>query len=174
MAAEAELARLLKRAADRAGKVAVTAEVTRVTSAPSSETRPPAPPVLSVRLGAGIRLEQAGADAGAGDDASARGVDAQPGVLRAAADARLRLQHPAVPALLPGDHRRRPDPATRHARHRRLLIVADECHHVPAAAFEDAVRQIRARRWLGLTVTPYRRDKLETFIWADFRACRAG
>ena len=22
------------------------------------------------------------------------------------------------------------------------LIVADECHHVPAAAFEDAVRQI--------------------------------
>ena len=29
------------------------------------------------------------------------------------------------------------------------LIVADECHHVPAAAFEDAVRQIPARRWLG-------------------------
>ena len=40
------------------------------------------------------------------------------------------------------------------------LIVADECHHVPAAAFEDAVRQIPARRWLGLTATPYRRDKL--------------
>jgi superfamily II DNA or RNA helicase len=34
------------------------------------------------------------------------------------------------------------------------LIVADECHHVPAAAFEDAVRQIPARRWLGLTATP--------------------
>ena len=33
------------------------------------------------------------------------------------------------------------------------LIVADECHHVPAAAFEDAVRQIPARRWLGLTAT---------------------
>ena len=41
---------------------------------------------------------------------------------------------------------------------------ADECHHVPAAAFEDAVRQISARRWLGLTATPYRRDKLDDLI----------
>jgi superfamily II DNA or RNA helicase len=44
------------------------------------------------------------------------------------------------------------------------LIVADECHHVPAAAFEDAVRQLPARRWLGLTATPYRRDKLDDLI----------
>ena len=44
------------------------------------------------------------------------------------------------------------------------LIVADECHHVPAAAFEDAVRQIQSRRWLGLTATPYRRDKLDDLI----------
>jgi len=44
------------------------------------------------------------------------------------------------------------------------LIVADECHHVPAAAFEDAVRQMAARRWLGLTATPYRRDKLDDLI----------
>jgi superfamily II DNA or RNA helicase len=44
------------------------------------------------------------------------------------------------------------------------LVVADECHHVPAAAFEDAVRQITARRWLGLTATPYRRDKLDELI----------
>jgi hypothetical protein len=44
------------------------------------------------------------------------------------------------------------------------LIVADECHHVPATAFEDAVRQIPARRWLGLTATPYRRDKLDDLI----------
>jgi superfamily II DNA or RNA helicase len=44
------------------------------------------------------------------------------------------------------------------------LVVADECHHVPAAAFEDAVRQIPARRWLGLTATPYRRDKLDPLI----------
>jgi superfamily II DNA or RNA helicase len=44
------------------------------------------------------------------------------------------------------------------------LIVADECHHVPAAAFENAVKQIPARRWLGLTATPYRRDKLDDLI----------
>jgi superfamily II DNA or RNA helicase len=44
------------------------------------------------------------------------------------------------------------------------LVVADECHHVPAAAFEDAVKQIPARRWLGLTATPYRRDKLDDLI----------
>jgi superfamily II DNA or RNA helicase len=44
------------------------------------------------------------------------------------------------------------------------MVVADECHHVPAAAFEDAVRQIPARRWLGLTATPYRRDKLDDLI----------
>src|SRR5689334_23170987 len=44
------------------------------------------------------------------------------------------------------------------------LIVADECHHVPAAAFEHAVKQIPARRWLGLTATPYRRDQLDDLI----------
>ncbi len=44
------------------------------------------------------------------------------------------------------------------------LVVADECHHVPAAAFEQVVRQIPARRWLGLTATPYRRDKLDDLI----------
>jgi superfamily II DNA or RNA helicase len=44
------------------------------------------------------------------------------------------------------------------------LVVVDECHHVPAAAFEHAVRQIRARRWLGLTATPYRRDQLDDLI----------
>lgn len=44
------------------------------------------------------------------------------------------------------------------------LVVADECHHVPAAAFELAVRAIPARRWLGLTATPYRRDRLDDLI----------
>ena len=44
------------------------------------------------------------------------------------------------------------------------LVVVDECHHVPAAAFEDAVKQIPARRWIGLTATPYRRDKLDDLI----------
>jgi superfamily II DNA or RNA helicase len=44
------------------------------------------------------------------------------------------------------------------------LIVADECHHVPAAAFEDAVRQIPVRRWLGLTATPYRHDLIAMHV----------
>jgi superfamily II DNA or RNA helicase len=44
------------------------------------------------------------------------------------------------------------------------LIVADECHHVPAAAFTEAVRQIPVHRWIGLTATPYRRDKLDDLI----------
>jgi superfamily II DNA or RNA helicase len=44
------------------------------------------------------------------------------------------------------------------------FVVVDECHHLPAAAFENAVRQIPARRWLGLTATPYRRDELDDLI----------
>jgi hypothetical protein len=33
------------------------------------------------------------------------------------------------------------------------LVIVDECHHIPAVAFEHAVKQIAARRWLGLTAT---------------------
>jgi superfamily II DNA or RNA helicase len=44
------------------------------------------------------------------------------------------------------------------------LVVVDECHHIPAAAFDHALKQIPARRWLGLTATPYRRDKLDDLI----------
>ncbi|MBA3745438.1 DEAD/DEAH box helicase [Sporichthya sp.] len=44
------------------------------------------------------------------------------------------------------------------------FVIADECHHIPAAAFEAAVRTIPARRWLGLTATPYRRDQLDDLI----------
>jgi superfamily II DNA or RNA helicase len=44
------------------------------------------------------------------------------------------------------------------------LIVVDECHHLPAVSFTNCVRAARTRRWLGLTATPYRRDKLEALI----------
>lgn len=44
------------------------------------------------------------------------------------------------------------------------LVVVDECHHIPAAAFEDSVRQMTSRWWLGLTATPYRRDQLDDLI----------
>ena len=44
------------------------------------------------------------------------------------------------------------------------LVIVDECHHVPAATVERVVRQIPARRWLGLTATLQRRDALEEII----------
>lgn len=44
------------------------------------------------------------------------------------------------------------------------LIVVDECHHLPAVSFTTCMRSARTRRWLGLTATPYRRDKLEALI----------
>lgn len=44
------------------------------------------------------------------------------------------------------------------------LVVVDECHHVPAATVERVLRQIPARRWLGLTATPTRRDGLDEMI----------
>lgn len=44
------------------------------------------------------------------------------------------------------------------------FVIVDECHHAPAAAFDHAIAQIPARRWLGLTATPYRRDKLDELI----------
>ncbi|WP_405072114.1 DEAD/DEAH box helicase [Kribbella sp. NBC_01510] len=44
------------------------------------------------------------------------------------------------------------------------LVVVDECHHLPAAAFEHAVKQVAARQWIGLTATPYRRDQLDDLI----------
>ncbi|MFT3872403.1 MAG: DEAD/DEAH box helicase family protein [Nocardioides sp.] len=43
-------------------------------------------------------------------------------------------------------------------------VIVDECHHIPAAAFETAIRAIPARYWLGLTATPYRRDGLDDLI----------
>ena len=44
------------------------------------------------------------------------------------------------------------------------LVVVDECHHIPAAAFTAAVATMPTRRWLGLTATPYRRDQLDDLI----------
>ena len=44
------------------------------------------------------------------------------------------------------------------------LIIVDECHHLPAVSFSACVERARSRRWLGLTATPYRRDKLEGII----------
>jgi superfamily II DNA or RNA helicase len=44
------------------------------------------------------------------------------------------------------------------------LVIVDECHHEPAKGYEHAIQQIPARRWVGLTATPYRRDQLEDLM----------
>ncbi len=44
------------------------------------------------------------------------------------------------------------------------LVIVDECHHLPAASFEKAVREAANRRWIGLTATPRRRDGLEAIL----------
>src|SRR3989338_9797375 len=43
-------------------------------------------------------------------------------------------------------------------------LVIDECHHVPATTFLSVVRQFSAPYVLGLTATPYRKDKLERLM----------
>jgi superfamily II DNA or RNA helicase len=44
------------------------------------------------------------------------------------------------------------------------LVVVDECHHVPAPSYEQALRHAPIRRWLGLTATPRREDGLHPLI----------
>lgn len=64
----------MKRAADRAGRIAVAGDVTKFAVPFSSQIRPPAVPVLHVRLGAGIRVEQAELTPAAEQDAGHRAV----------------------------------------------------------------------------------------------------
>lgn len=44
-------------------------------------------------------------------------------------------------------------------------LVVDECHHTPARTFTDAVSVFDATFMLGLSATPYRRDKLTRIIY---------
>lgn len=44
-------------------------------------------------------------------------------------------------------------------------VIIDECHHIPATSFESVLKQIPARHILGLTATPYRKDRLEKIIF---------
>jgi len=37
-------------------------------------------------------------------------------------------------------------------------VIVDECHHIPAASFEQVLRASKARYVLGLTATPIRKD----------------
>jgi len=44
-------------------------------------------------------------------------------------------------------------------------IIVDECHHIPAASFEAVMKRFPARYVLGLTATPYRKDRLEKILF---------
>lgn len=44
-------------------------------------------------------------------------------------------------------------------------LVVDECHHIPARTFTDAVGTLDPAFMLGLSATPYRRDKLTRIIY---------
>lgn len=43
-------------------------------------------------------------------------------------------------------------------------VIVDECHHVPAASFERALSEVKARNVVGLTATPHRRDGLHPIL----------
>ena len=45
------------------------------------------------------------------------------------------------------------------------LVIVDECHHVPAASFELLLKACPARRIVGLTATPQRKDRLEKLLY---------
>ena len=44
-------------------------------------------------------------------------------------------------------------------------VIVDECHHIPARTFTDAVGLFDTAFMLGLSATPYRRDKLTRLIY---------
>jgi superfamily II DNA or RNA helicase len=45
------------------------------------------------------------------------------------------------------------------------FLVVDECHHVPARTFEEAVSAFDSHYMLGLSATPQRRDQLTRLIY---------
>lgn len=44
------------------------------------------------------------------------------------------------------------------------LLIVDECHHVPAKTFSKIVKSMAAKYCLGLSATPYRKDKLDKLL----------
>lgn len=44
-------------------------------------------------------------------------------------------------------------------------VIVDECHHVAASTFSGVLAHAPAKYWLGLTATPYRRDRLDELIY---------
>jgi len=46
------------------------------------------------------------------------------------------------------------------------LVILDECHHLPASTFLKVINYLVAYYMYALTATPYRRDKLESVMFA--------
>ncbi len=58
---------------------------------------------------------------------------------------------------------RQPDDAT-ELFSRYGLVIVDECHHAPATTYEPVLATATTRRWIGLTATPFRADRLDPLI----------
>lgn len=43
-------------------------------------------------------------------------------------------------------------------------IIIDECHHVPAVSFENVMKKISSKYFVGLTATPVRKDGLQAIL----------
>ena len=56
---------------------------------------------------------------------------------------------------------RRADEAAKHIGH----LVVDECHRTPSRTFTEAVTEFDSRYMLGLSATPWRRDRLSSLIF---------
>ncbi len=44
------------------------------------------------------------------------------------------------------------------------LVIIDECHHVPAQTFTKVAKGFNAKYYLGLSATPFRKDKLDKLM----------
>lgn len=44
-------------------------------------------------------------------------------------------------------------------------VIVDECHRVPANTFQKVVKEFKAKYLLGLTATPFRKDKLQKLMF---------
>ena len=44
-------------------------------------------------------------------------------------------------------------------------VIVDECHRVPANTFQKVVKEFKSRYLLGLTATPFRKDKLQKLMF---------
>lgn len=44
------------------------------------------------------------------------------------------------------------------------FVIIDECHHVPARTFTDVLKNLPAKKVLGLTATAFRRDELDRLM----------